>query len=757
MDANQTRFHLLLGERDWGSCQGGPVEWDDKRHELTLKRVVFQFQPPPGDRIPQASERRGSARDRYGNFYSIDAAGTGITLNGKPADTPCGPLAGLAITTHHYMVVGALDPAGLLIYDIYTNAPPRRLLWPSGPFAPFDISATEDGGVWVLDRDNRNLWRLDRLFNILNTTPAPPPTLDLFQPVDHDTVRMTVEEPRPAPVKGPLADPTAIAALPDGSVLVLDCEQVYRYDGQWSAPVATGIRAYAMAYAAGKVYLTAPDGDQSYAFDLKIDGDQIALTIEPLYFPMRLFGGRGIVASGGQVYYDSRDDWTPLVEMRRPQYETGATVITRVFDGKEPDCVWHRLLLDATVPATASVTVFSRAANDAASLDSAEWRPEPPLYRRGDGSEQPWVQEVDGACSGTWELLFQQAAGQYLQVRLELNGDARTTPHLRALRAYYPRFSYVKNYLPAVYRQDETSASFLERFLANMEGFYTAIEDRVAMAQVLFEIANAPAETLDWLASWFGVALDPTWDEPTRRLFLRHVMDFFQYRGTARGITMALRLATEPCAGEAIFDFTAKPRPGGIRLVEAFRTRPSTPSTPTAADTPLWTDFLTRRYRRIENLVAAWNTAYNSFAEIPLPTTPPRLATPRADWQQFLDVVLPTRDAAHRFTVFVPVPAGGAGTTATQQGRMDLAKRIVDLEKPAHTVYDIRFYWAFFRVGEARLGQDTVLDTGSRSPKLLPPIVLGDGYLASGYLAPGFPANVRDRQVLNSERSILHD
>jgi phage tail-like protein len=404
------------------------------------------------------------------------------------------------------------------------------------------------------------------------------------------------------------------------------------------------------------------------------------------------------------------------------------------------------------------VAVSSRAANSRAAVTFAAWQPEPVPYQRGDGSEQPWVPQLQGNRAGSWELLFQSAKGRYLQIAIDLGGDGRSTPRLRALRAYYPRFSYPAHYLPAVYREDPGSASFLERFLANFEGFYTALEDRIAKAEVLFEIANAPAGTLDWLASWFGVVLDPAWDEPTRRIFLRHVMDFFQYRGTIRGLTMALRLATEPCAGEAIFDFNEAPRPGGIRLVEAFTTRAAAaPVTPVAADQTVWSSFLRRRYRQISALNAAWLTAYNSFDEVPLDSSAPRLAVHRADWSQFQSVVLSTRATAHRFTVYLPVPEADTANTAAQQTRMQLVKRIVDLEKPAHAVYDIKFYWAFFRVGESRLGRDTVLDTGSRSPKLLPPVVLGAGYLASGYLAPGYPQNLKDRQVLNSDRSVLHE
>src|SRR4029453_14804583 len=105
-----------------------------------------------------------------------------------------------------------------------------------------------------------------------------------------------------------------------------------------------------------------------------------------------------------------------------------------------------------------------------------------------------------------------------------------------ALRVWYPRFSYLDRYLPAVYREDASSASFLDRFLANFEGILTTIEDRIAAAQIFFDVARATPDPLDWLAQWFGVALDPSWDDNRRRLFIRHAMDFFATRGTIRGL-----------------------------------------------------------------------------------------------------------------------------------------------------------------------------------------------------------------------------
>ena len=106
------------------------------------------------------------------------------------------------------------------------------------------------------------------------------------------------------------------------------------------------------------------------------------------------------------------------------------------------------------------------------------------------------------------------------------------------------------------------------------------------------------------------------------------------------------------------------------------------------------------------------------------------------------------QSTAHRFTVLLPVPASLAFNPQEHQTRLALAQRIVDLEKPAHTVFDVRFYWAMFRVGEARLQLDTVIDQGSRAPQLLPSLVLGEGFVGASYLARPALEAAEDRQVL---------
>jgi hypothetical protein len=109
-------------------------------------------------------------------------------------------------------------------------------------------------------------------------------------------------------------------------------------------------------------------------------------------------------------------------------------------------------------------------------------------------------------------------------------------------------------------------------------------------------------------------------------------------------------------------------------------------------------------------------------------------------------------EAAHQFTVLLPSTGDTAVDTQHRQEQLRLAKRLVELEKPAHTIFDVKFYWAMFRLGEARLGQDSLLGLGGRDPALMPPSVLGQTYLAESHLAPGHPFNVKDRQVVGRNR-----
>jgi len=884
MNSNQTRLQLLLGRDDWSRCVGldgvsifgasdasALFSWRSARSELTLGTRVNVFHSSPGNRVPTADQRRGAAADRFGNIYWISDSQTQILVRSsgtsstdhfwssadevhqhvaKPGGfgdlnppAPPVPLAfsALTVTEEHYLVVGTVEPAGLLIFDLFRGGPPRCMVWPSEiPFAPFEMAAAVGGGIWVLDRDNARLWQVDRTFAVVSSNQR---EIDLpHDPADFAPLDGTAASPRlryfPAGISlssaSPLQliDPCSLTVLPDNSVLLLESNPANQFsvihrlrDGlEIGEPASldsllnllepddqTGFEllGFDFAFIANEqtafgsrqntLYVVGQNGDQAWAFTVDYSTDQLSLTPLPEYYPMRLFGGRGLIAGPSQVFYDSQQNWVPLVIQKRPRFVEEATLLTFVWDGKQPDCVWDRLMLDAAIPTETQVTAYSRAGNDDNLLLTQGWNLEPSLYMRGDGTELPWTPEAAG--EATWELLFQSAVGQYLQLKLVLTGNRQLTPRIRALRAYYPRFSYLEHYLPGVYRDDPQSASFLDRLLCNFEGFYTSIEDRIAAVQALFDAVSAPSYALDWLANWFGVALDPSWSDAKRRLFISNAATFFEARGTVPGLMMALRLAIEDCADQSVF--TAPVSQQGIRLVEKYQKRRLPPgvrqsasgtsslvsTSPTTAWTPalgaddlnrryaaavsgatiypiavsssdaqyqqwttfsatnlglvpttpdssslLWPIFLSGRYRSITDLNNAYGTVYSDFTNVPFPVQLPRASKPLWDWYQFQGIEL-INAAAHQFTVLLPLLPADAQNTSVQRAKLELVQRVVDLEKPAHTSYDVQFYWAFFRLGDARLGLDTVLDSGSRAPQLMLPALLGDTYVGSTYLS----------------------
>ena len=654
-----------------------------------------------------------------------------------------GPLRGLAVTTLQHLAAGV--PGGLLVIDLHAGGAVTHLPWPEdADFRPLDLAPRPRGGLWILDRpddDTARLWLLDRHFQVvMQAAPEAAPVPDGGGFAPHAASGAVGGTLYPTTIREADAislDPDAVAveALPDDTVLVLEVEadgtsRVRRLtaSGTQRGPAvdlgacverwveladgeAFDFTAYDFAFVpddglrtpvvTGTLTVVGAGGDQAFAFRLFADDDELRLALRPSFFPLRRFGGKGIVAAGGQVHYDLGDRWLPLVAQPRPRFESEGTLTigdpaseAAPLDGREPECVWHRLLLDACIPAGTEIAVESRAADDPDLLPSVPWEPEPRLYLRATGTEIPFHEPIREGTerTGTWELLFQRARGRYLQLRLTFRGDGRHSPRVFALRAYYGRFSYRDRYLPAVYRRDETSASFLDRFLANLEGTYTEIEGLIAEAQVLFDVRTLRDEFLPWLAGWFGTTLDPAYDENRRRLFLAHAVQLFRERGTPRGVARLVRLAIDPCPTEALF-------------------------APEAVDCDVGAISARCAAAGVVRTGVRITEAYRS----------------------------PTAPSPHHFTVLVPVDPAQAPTA--QEQRLALVRRVVEAARPAHTTSEVGPFWALLQVGEARLGVDTVLDVGHRYAV----VRLGERALAAGYLGAEHPFDLTTRVVVGRD------
>jgi phage tail-like protein len=1000
-NVNGARYHLLLGEADWGRSvesdevgaltlaawwapQGSPQQplpltlpaWDSQRKELTLRPRAIEL-PATATEAPLTLEaRRGAAADRHGNVYRIadDSQSLRVTSVGSGAESAfwpaepsdCAPqraqerlafkeharpavvlpvtYLAMAVTHDDYLVVAFQrgDERGLLSFDLIAGGQPLETLWPAAiVFVPFDMCAREGGGVWVLDRNNLRLWELDcTLSVVLSGQPSEelqPEVLDDFQPHSGpQRVHAAVNFPGGLDLgasPGWVIDPIVVEPGVDGSVWLLDRDapnqrsrvsrlrrdgDAWRHDpSAWLDTLPALAHDFVHAAAprwqqsdeapARQLFVATEVGNQVHAFDVIDEELVFELHAVPQLYPLRRYAGRALIAVRGDGCYDSgfvQPVWTRFVQQPHTRFEPTGELVTEVFDSGDLGTTWDKLLLDAAIPAGTELQVWSRASDerdDGFSSPASEvsqlvggWNAEPALQLRLNGSELPWLRREAMRATrreagvGTWELLLQQAQGRFLQLRLKLvSHNGSSTPRLRALRVWSPRFSYPQRFLPAVYREDEAGGNFLERWLANFESTLTEVEDKVVHVQQLFDARSVPSEALAWLAEWFDLALDPAWDERRHRLLVRHAMDFFRWRGTVHGLRLALELAFNPCVDEAMFD---GPRaqdngPRRIRIVETYQTRligalaagdPGlaasegprvvatqprwTPAegnagladryakwlerdaTPTEQLTPFslvpppdpqaqktwiafceatlgfvpgagaqernrwqaflwarhgsteqlntahgsayagiaavplpadmpgnagaaadwlafcersdgawtrarWQDFLARRYRRIERLKAAHGTAWTSFELVALPEALPISGAAQTDWHQFEGQLLAMHRSAHRFSVLLPVDSVSTDPYELEE-RLGLARRIVELEKPAHTVFDVRFYWAFNRVGEARLGMDTQIGAGSRAPELIPDAVVGRAYIGASFVAGAARPSATDRRLL---------
>src|SRR6266568_9221411 len=133
MDVNGTRFHLLLTQKDWlGPNPQKNVRWNPGGGALELLDRLFVFPKPKGGPL-DPSNRRGSGVDTSGNWYFIADSASEIRFVSpvgassqhfwSPQDeVPAPPagdfiqtpavqpaiiaMAGAAVTTDHYLVVG---------------------------------------------------------------------------------------------------------------------------------------------------------------------------------------------------------------------------------------------------------------------------------------------------------------------------------------------------------------------------------------------------------------------------------------------------------------------------------------------------------------------------------------------------------------------------------------------------------------------------------------------------------------------------
>jgi phage tail-like protein len=350
--------------------------------------------------------------------------------------------------------------------------------------------------------------------------------------------------------------------------------------------------------------------------------------------------------------------------------------VSAALDSRIYRCEWDRVALDlAALPAGTSVRVATATFDSRpATMDDAEWT--------GAG-ELTGQAHAPGAPPGTERLDWpvRSRPGRYLAVRVTLNGPGRATPLLHAVRAHYPRQSYLEH-LPAIFGADPDSKDFLSRFLGSFQAEWDDLDRRVARLPALADPRAVPAgPALRYLAGWLGIQLDLRWSEEEQRRWLLASLDVLRHRGTPAALRTLLAALMANTTGVPP-DATGYPV-----LLEGFRARArfalgqpvwSTVDSPV----PLWSPEVVGRLRA---------GSYATVGRAKLVST----GDPAHD---------PFTVTANSFRVYLP--ASWVRTADDER----VVRRLLSSERPATTRYDLCLVEPRLRVAtQATVGLDTIV------------------------------------------------
>jgi phage tail-like protein len=590
VDANLQRLHPLAARAAWRIDDARDVAWDARARLLRLVGTrAPRWTEAPADGEARRLRAPG-AIDRFGTRarVALGTDGFAVKVTGARADevTLLGP--GVAPITD--VAVGADDVLYVAIggavrmHDLRDRWDDVTVTVAGG--AAWRLAPRAGGGVHVaiVDAATKVVVLGEVLGHPLRRIPHRFGD-DVFrpEPEEPDPPRFSHATPPPAP------GVAAIATSPDGRLAALswsdnaDAALHVRTADGWRTRTLIGARGpYSLAWLdydrVAVLIATAGGGTVAAVYTALAKHDPPAAPVGDLY-PLRDPAPEPFVhvSAAPPIYIGAGDAPRELLPLSWPAYAGRGEVRAVPVDGAEPGARWHRIYLEAAIPAGCSITVWLAAGETADEPAPGDWFP----HRFGEGGERgvprgAWVRAASElpfhrghlgctprpGVAGLFTALVQRSGrrtrtltGRFLHVRVELTGDGRATPELASLRLYSNRRAYAGLYLPELYREDTfgpdadeagaaTQPDFLDRFLGLFESVLTPLEDRIAGAWLLTHPRTTSDDALDWLASWVGFVFAADLPVARRRAMLEEAWPLYQRRGTFAGLRRALELAS---------------------------------------------------------------------------------------------------------------------------------------------------------------------------------------------------------------------
>jgi len=701
-------FALLRGADQWQRCSFESAALVDGIVQLEWQQPASSVEPPEAP-----ARGAGLAFDQHCRLYhSLPDAGTverivwaaedPLDLSREPAPAlqmfERGPLPiagdfssggdeaqpldaprGLAVDCDDRLFIAQAGGRSVLVYDLFERRLLRRV--PLGG-APLDLACDGRAVCALLDE---------------------PPGL----------VRLAARaRPRLLKLATAATEPRRIACTSAGQLLVLDRAggaQARVLDALSGAlllecPHASDIELYVPRAGEDPALVIARRPGEDFLRVRLTDAEPGEL--EPL--AARGYDGLGIVRTPDERIAYWTEHGLRYAVAARVRYSQRGQVIGFRLDSGEYQTRWGRLFVDACIPRDTTVKLRF-VSSDESPDDGLVARQPPPakfpglriahdelsppmpaqwmtdaaggpydLYRRWTGPEAPWLRRAADDPFETYEAPVHAEPGRYLWVMLELAGNTRSTPRIRALRAEYPGHDYLRR-IPRTLSSEPQAGSFLQRYLAPLAGAIAGLDRKALLRHVLLDPDATPEEVLPWLAGFLGLVLDERWSMHARRQAVREAVWLFRFRGTVRGLLHFIRIVTgvNPIiiekfrlrgggvVGEPVAHSSRAVLGGGMRVGGAVGESQDTPLASAAAD-----GFETH---------------------------------------------------AHRFVVLLPA--------LLTEEQVRVVADLLDVHRPAHTLYELCTVGAGMRVGRGlHVGLSSMIGRGSAFASL----VLGSSVLGRG-------------------------
>jgi phage tail-like protein len=376
---------------------------------------------------------------------------------------------------------------------------------------------------------------------------------------------------------------------------------------------------------------------------------------------------------------------------------------SKTLDSGIKGCQWHRLKLDMDLPPRTAVDVYYYPTDDTALKDAVEscLSDEKKSTQERAGCIDDLIEwKGPGPEKNPQDMLFQEGTGRYLWLKLELSTfEEMVRPSVTGMRVYYPRISYLR-YLPAIYQEDPVSKEFLERFLSIFESQFYDLEIDISQIFKYLDPGTTPASFLKWLGSWLNLALEEDWEEDKKRALIKEAVSLYKQKGTPRGLARLIEIYTG--SAPIIIEHARATKP----MILSKQTRLGIDTMITR--TPI------RGFRLGDDSILG-RTAL---------------------WHKVMSREDPFLPMVHRFTVILNL--SGQEYNYFREGVI----RILDEEKPAHTMYQLR--------STSELGGSTYVGINTnvsddRSGPLGEDSTLGTGFIVFDKDEPGGKVERRSR------------